>query len=81
MEPVPITAKRVVFFNSSCSKVTLYIISYSKIENRYNGQHFTTKKLHAARKFYTKESLFKVSLINDECITASGSESHQLLAA
>jgi hypothetical protein len=33
--------------------------------------HCITKKLHAARKFYTKEFLSKVSLIKNERLTES----------
>jgi hypothetical protein len=66
---MPMTAKSVVFFTSSCFKVTLYLISYSKIENRYNG-HWTAivqrRNFMLCENFYTKECLFKVSLINDE---------------
>ncbi len=76
-EPMPMTAKSVVYFNSSCSKVTLYIISYSKIENRYN-RHLDSlcaivkrRNFMLCENFYTKECFFKVSLINNEKITES----------
>ena len=51
-------SKRVVFFTSSCSKGTLYIISYSKIENRYNGQPLYDVDTSCCAKIFTQKNFF-----------------------